>query len=478
MKKSICNMLCLSAIAMLAHSSFAASIEQVIVRQQWPWSTDIHVEYKIKDVTHPTDIHVQAFNGNEPLDSACLVPAMSGRRHGISKDGIGTIVIDPVKAFGTEEVALANFWVKLTVSDSTEDMDETLYKIFDLTDGTCEDVTRGELLDWKYGAIETDFGRIGEGYNTSLKDVLIWTGVTNDIAYKTTKLVMRKIPAKGVETRIGRLECQSQNEANSAIREVSFTNDYFMSVFELTEGQFLTLITNTVGTTLTVEGSDKMKFNLTPDRYLRPINAPDYVARTYIDSWPNSRSCGKGALPNNAASIIGNLRMHTGLVGFDLPTEAVWEYACRAGTTNDFNSGLNHSDATAYSLLARCNSNSKAGASGANAYNSAAIYALPAAEGGSAIVGTYRPNAWGLYDMHGNLAEMCLDRWSEDVSDQTGPDPWGPSIAEGEKDVYRVFKGGSYYLDGRYGTSSYRSRLSGNEGNNPLIGIRVCLTVF
>ena len=91
MKKSICNMLCLSAIAMLAHSSFAASIEQVIVRQQWPWSTDIHVEYKIKDVTHPTDIHVQAFNGNEPLDSACLVPAMSGRRHGISKDGIGTI---------------------------------------------------------------------------------------------------------------------------------------------------------------------------------------------------------------------------------------------------------------------------------------------------------------------------------------------------------------------------------------------------
>ena len=478
MKKSICNMLCLSAIAMLAHSSFAASIEQVIVRQQWPWSTDIHVEYKIKDVTHPTDIHVQAFNGNEPLDSACLVPAMSGRRHGISKDGIGTIVIDPVKAFGTEEVALANFWVKLTVSDSTEDMDETLYKIFDLTDGTCKDVTRGELLDWKYGAIETDFGRIGKDYNTSLKDVLIWTGVTNDIAYKTTKLVLRKIPAKGVETRIGRLECQSQNEANSAIREVSFTNDYFMSVYELTEGQFLTLITNTVGTTLTVEGSDKMLFNRTPDRYLRPVNVPDFVVRSYLQKWPGPGSYGKGEFPNNAASFIGNLRMQTGIVGFDLPTEAVWEYACRAGTTNDFNSGLNYSNNAEFAHLARCSQNSKSGASGDNAYNSVAVYSLSASEGGTAVVGSYRPNAWGLYDMHGNLQEMCLDRWSEVASVLGGRDPWGPANDDDEADLNRVFKGGVYYLDGRFSTSSYRTSSSGNNSKDPRIGIRICLTVF
>jgi formylglycine-generating enzyme required for sulfatase activity len=291
---------------------------------------------------------------------------------------------------------------------------------------------------------------------------------------------MRKIPAKGVNTRIGRLECQPENKNDpySAIREVSFTNDYFMSVFELTEGQFLTLITNTVNSTLTVADSDKMLFTATPDRYQRPINVPDFIVRSNIQKWPSAEAYGKGAFPNNAASVIGNLRMHTGLVGFDLPTEAVWEYACRAGTTNDFNSGLNYSNNEEFSRLARCSENSKAGASGANAYNSAAVYGLSSAEGGTAIVGSYRPNAWGLYDMHGNLMEMCLDRWSTDVSAMTGPDPWGPSIGNGQTDVNRVFKGGVYYLDGRFSASSYRSSSSGNNSKDPRIGIRICLTVF
>ena len=47
----------------------AAVIEQVIVRQQWPWSTDVKVEYKVTGVTSPVNIAVRAFNGNEELDS-------------------------------------------------------------------------------------------------------------------------------------------------------------------------------------------------------------------------------------------------------------------------------------------------------------------------------------------------------------------------------------------------------------------------
>ena len=160
--KTFSRMILFSAtVIALSSAAAAASIDRVIVRQQWPWSTDVHVEYTLSGVTDPVDISVEAFNGEEKLESAALVDAISGRRHGISKSGVGTIVIDPVKAFGTSEVALADFRVKLTLVKSAADMEEVLYKIFDLTNGECTDVKRGELLDRKYGAVETDFGKIG-----------------------------------------------------------------------------------------------------------------------------------------------------------------------------------------------------------------------------------------------------------------------------------------------------------------------------
>jgi formylglycine-generating enzyme required for sulfatase activity len=470
MKTSIMNFLGLSAACLLPAAIFAADIEQVIVRQQWPWSTDVHVEYKLSGVTDPVDISVEAYNGGQKLDSASLDASMTGRRHGITKSGVGTIVIDPVKAFGTEEVSLGDFRVKLTVSDSVSDMDEVLYKIFDLTNGECTDVTRGELLDRKYGSVETDFGNIGEGYNTSLKDVVIWTGVTNDVAYKTTKLVMRKIPAKGVTTRIGKLECQTDNALDSsAIRQVSFTNDYYMSVFEFTDGQYHSLVTNTAGSTLTALG-DYMKFLVEPDRYLRPVNVPIHTSRYKIGSWPGEASCLKGEFANNTTTIIGIMRLQTGLLGFDLPTEAVWEYACRAGTTNDCNNGLNYTDNSSFKPVARYTANSNSGSEN--------LYELTSAEGGSAIVGSYHPNAWGLYDMHGNLAELCLDYYQKDVSAQTGVDPWGPELPEGTtSENTRVLKGGSYLVDYRYVTSSSRTGQAPNS-NTAHIGIRICLTEY
>ena len=102
----------LSAVAL-----HAATVDQVIVRQQWPWSTDVKVEYRVTGVTEPVDISVAAYDGDTPLDSARLNEAMKGDRFGIVKDGYGSFTIDPVKAFGTSEIAVMNFNVRLSLTE-------------------------------------------------------------------------------------------------------------------------------------------------------------------------------------------------------------------------------------------------------------------------------------------------------------------------------------------------------------------------
>jgi formylglycine-generating enzyme required for sulfatase activity len=95
--------------------------------------------------------------------------------------------------------------------------------------------------------------------------------------------------------------------------------------------------------------------------------------------------------------------------GYRLPTEAEWEYACRAGSTTDFSYGANPADLTKYGWR-----------------NQRTTKRIALKE----------PNTWGLYDMHGNVAEWCNDQYSENYYSKSPPnDPRGP--AEGPGYVYR-----------------------------------------
>ena len=105
---------------------------------------------------------------------------------------------------------------------------------------------------------------------------------------------------------------------------------------------------------------------------------------------------------------------------YTLPTEAQWEYACRAGTTTSLNSGKNLSDKD------QCPEMDEVGWYG---YNS---------DDTTHPVGQKQPNAWGLYDMHGNVYERCLD-WFGDYPTSAVTDPTGPDIGE-----YYVIRGGSW----------------------------------
>ena len=119
--------------------------------------------------------------------------------------------------------------------------------------------------------------------------------------------------------------------------------------------------------------------------------------------------------------------------GYRLPTESEWEYSCRAGTT------------TAYSFGNRITNHA------ANYTNSGISKPIK--------VGSYKPNAFGLYDMHGNVSEWCED-WDGDYPKGAVIDPKGP--AKGE---CRVCRGGSFASNGSFARSSSRDLLTPTDRN-------------
>jgi formylglycine-generating enzyme required for sulfatase activity len=157
---------------------------------------------------------------------------------------------------------------------------------------------------------------------------------------------------------------------------------------------------------------------------------------------------------------------------YRLPTEAEWEYACRAGSTTPFSSGK-----TLSSKEANYNGDYPYGDGTKGPY-------LRRTE----KVGSYKPNAWGLYDMHGNVSEWCSDFYDPDYYKKSPHvDPKGPAkgvLATGYKSrntpgpglFYRVIRGGSWIDEARGCRSAYRFRAMPNEPYQ-LIGIRVVCEV-
>ena len=141
-------------------------------------------------------------------------------------------------------------------------------------------------------------------------------------------------------------------------------------------------------------------------------------------------------------------------VGCELPTESQWEYACRANTTTAYNTGA-------------CLSNTQANYSWDHP-QTGCTNTNTKAPGTTQPVGSYPANAFGLYDMHGNVWEWCSDWFnSYPTSAQTNP----KGSASGS---YRVFRGGSWYYISRYCRSAFRNGYYPNNSNNSL-GFRIVL---
>lgn len=257
-----------------------------------------------------------------------------------------------------------------------------------------------KILDGTYCVID-----LSAGLNASTYPVSYLSDVPSggwDAEYKTTKLVLRLIEPGSFKM--------------NGVYDVTLTKRYYIGVFEVTQKQYELVTGNN-------PSSNKGD--------LRPVEEVSWNmirGNSSICNWPSVKTID----PN---SFIGLIRSKTGLP-LDLPTEAQWEYACRAGTTSSYNNGGDKEEDL--KKLGRYFDNRLDGRGGYSSHTT---------------VGSYAPNAWGLYDMHGNELEWCLD-WSGDLCNST--DPLGPASGS-----HRVVRGGSWSSTSKDEcTSSYRSDYS------------------
>ena len=284
--------------------------------------------------------------------------------------------------------------------------------------------------------------------------------------YRTDKMVLRRIPAAQIRWRMGAPEGEDGQSfwrsgvglVNTALSEtphyVTFTNDYFMGVFEVTQRQYELMASATPSTAKNYDDSP-----------MRPVETITWNTIRGA-AWPGNAN-------PSASSFFGKLRSHVGIVDtFDLPTEARWEYACRAGTETGLNNGTELGTSV-----------------DGNLYQTATPALEPIAwtKGNSAsntiddveqthVVGRKAPNAWGLYDMIGNVAENCLDIYYEDVASLSSVEPCGPTLAESgysSGSQYYVYRGGGFDAYARNCRSAARlsTKCSWNFAN---LGFRVC----
>ncbi len=204
----------------------------------------------------------------------------------------------------------------------------------------------------------------------------------------------------------------SLHPAENPPHTVTLTRPFYLARHEVTQAQWEKLMGNN------------------PSQFKGAQNPVETV------SWDECRSC------------VEKLRGKVKLRGWvpALPTEAQWEYACRAGSTTDY-----------------CFGNDGAGLTG---------YAWHGEDlrGTTHPVGGKRPNAWGLHDMHGNVWEWCAD-WFGDYAADPVTDPKGP--ASGDR---RVYHGGSWCDAAWFCRSAHRSAM-GPAGRSPNRGLRLALVV-
>jgi len=347
------------AVSCLTLSVFAVdpTITDVTVRQRWPWSRLVDIDYVLTcDTTNRVNIALTAFNDTTPLTLS--TNSLSGDLYGVAQ-GARRIVWDPSRAAYTNDL-LPKFRVTLSPTIIPS------YMIVDLISGQ---------MSYRY-------------------DWDVWYDVTNHTEFMTTNLVLRHIlPGTFMMgTPTNYLYLKNAYTSPEDYHPVTLTQWFYIGIFQVTQKQWALMM------------------NTWPSYYTNAVSADSRPVE--LVSYSSIR--GTSASSVDANSFIGKLHTLSGL-DFELPSEAQWEYVCRAGTGTPFSDNVTAPNDSTVSLLARYRFNSTVPGVGTNRNADATM--------GTARVGSYRANAWGVYDMHGNVWELCRDGLVANLGTNAVTDP-------------------------------------------------------
>lgn len=415
MKRFLCMFVALCA--MLASAETYLNVTNVSCRQRYPWNGKVDIDVEVqcddpttnvslyvtaKDLQHNKTLSVKTIDCADNVSTNVGELAVRAGRHRLTWD------------CGVDNPNVASTNVAIEVQGV---LGGGLYLVIDLSDGPDANSYPISYLN-----------QVPEG------------GWTDE--YKTDKLVLRRIEP-------GTFTMGDQVHGLGMVTNITISTPFYIGVFEVTQRQWEL-----------VKGT-RPSFFRNSDYYMtRPVEKVSYSTirgSSLGAQWPRSVSVD----PN---SFIGELRSKIVLKEIDLPTDAQWEYAARAGTTTDFSNGVNWSwpkDDT-MDLIGRYWNNG-----GSNYWWNGDTRI------GTAKVGSFPPNKWGLYDMHGNVYEWCCD-WYGDLASNV-EDPVGADTG-----TLRVLRGGSWFEQySGYCSSDYRNASAPNlrDKSNSDKGFRLCCVV-
>jgi len=206
--------------------------------------------------------------------------------------------------------------------------------------------------------------------------------------------------------------------------QVTISKPFYMGVTEVTRGQFAAFVADSrYKTTAEKQG---WAYAHEGKRFTRKVTGASWRKAGFQQTDSHPVVCISW---NDAAAFCAWLKNKTGR-RVSLPTEAQWEYACRAGTTSIFNFADRGEELYKYANY--CEKSCMLDLRGKDRNrNDGYAFTSP--------VGSYKPNAWGLYDMHGNVWEWCADWYADSYTNTRTRDPRGATSGK-----YRVLRGGSW----------------------------------